>query len=190
MRIHHPRQGRRAGRRRAGATTVEFAFVAILLFLMLFGILEYGRFLFVYHLTANAARDAARFAVVRTNGGVTLTEADGTQIAEPAAVTTADVVAVWRTGAFNGRAYGTGMCGMEHNITGYAVDVFAVPDADLYASPPNLDPSGKPSWTTATFHQQIAVRVTGTYRPIVPNLVGMGASVDFAVTALMGSEAN
>jgi hypothetical protein len=186
MRTHHHR---RAGRR-AGATTVEFAFVAILLFLMLFGILEYGRFLFVYHLTTNAARDAARFAVVRTSGGVTLTEADGTQIAEPATVTTADVVGVWRTGMFNGRAYGTGMCGMEHNITAYQVDVFAVPDADLYATPPDLAPAGKPAWTAATFHQQIAVRVTGKYKPVVPNLVGMGADVDFAVTILMGSEAN
>jgi len=185
MRMNHHRRGRRAG-----ATTVEFAFVATLLFLMLFGILEYGRFLFVYHLTTNAARDAARFAVVRTSGGVTLTEADGTQIAEPASVTTADVVAVWKTGVFNGRAYGTGMCGMENNISGYAVDVFAVPDADLYASPPNLDPSGKPSWTAASFHQQIAVRVTGKYKPVVPNLVGMGADVDFTVTVLMGSEAN
>jgi TadE-like protein len=186
MRIHH---SHRAGRR-AGATTVEFAVVAALLFLMLFGILEYGRFLFVYHLTTNAARDAARFAVVRTSGGVTITEADGTQIAEPAGVTTADVVGVWRTGVFNNRAYGTGMCGLEHNITGYQVDVFAVPDADLYATPPNLAAGGKPSWTTATFHQQIAVRVTGKYRPVVPNLVGMAADVDFAVTALMGSEAN
>src|SRR6478752_6941725 len=84
--------------RRAGATTVEFAFVAALLFLMLFGILEYGRFLFVYHLTTNAARDAARFAVVRTSGGVTLTEADGTQIAEPASVSTAEVVGGWGGG--------------------------------------------------------------------------------------------
>src|SRR5437764_9161393 len=94
-------------RRRAGATTVEFAFVAVLLFLMLFGILEYGRFLFVYHMTTNAARDAARFAVVRTSGGVDITEADGTTISEPAAVTAADVAGVWQTGMYNGRAYGT-----------------------------------------------------------------------------------
>jgi Flp pilus assembly protein TadG len=177
-------------RRRAGATTVEFAFVAVLLFLMLFGIFEYGRFLFVYHLTTNAARDAARFAVVRTSGGVSLTESDGTQISEPTAVTTADVTEVWRTGMYNGRAFGTGMCGMENNITGYVVNVFAVPDADLYASPPNMTATGKPAWTTATFHQQIAVQVTGTYQPVVPNLIGMNSSVPFTVTVLMGSEAN
>ena len=74
MRIHHLHRGRAAA---DGATTVEFAFVAVLLFLMLFGILEYGRFLFVYHLTTNAARDAARFAVVQTSGGVTLTRRTG-----------------------------------------------------------------------------------------------------------------
>lgn len=184
MLLHRP------ARRRPGATTVEFVFVAVLLLLMLFGIFEYGRFLFVYHMATNAARDAARFAVVRTAGGVTLTESDGTTISEPATVTSADVVTVWRTGMYNGRAYGTGMCGMESNISGYAVNVFAVPDSDLYASPPNLTAAGKPAWTSATFHEQIAVQVTGTYRPVVPNWVGMGSDVDFSVTVLMGSEAN
>jgi hypothetical protein len=177
-------------RRRDGATTVEFAFVAILLFLMLFGIFEYGRFLFVYHLTTNAARDAARFAVVRTSGGVTITEANGTTISEPATVNAADVVEVWRSGVFNGRAYGTGMCGMEKNISGYVVNVFAVPDTSLYATPPDLTAAGKPAWTTATFHQQIAVQVTGKYKPLVPNLIGMNSDVPFTVTVLMGSEAN
>ena len=145
----------RPGRRRPAATTVEFAVVALLLFVLLVGILEYGRFLFVYHLTTNAARDAARFAAVRTNGGITLTEPTGTTIAEPDAVT-----------------------------------VFAVPDADLYATPPNLTATGKPVWTTADFHQQIAVQVTGTYKPVLTDLLGLGADVPVTVTVLMGSEAN
>ena len=169
-------------RKRDGATTVVFAFVAILLFMLLFAIFEYGRFLFVYHLTTNAARDAARFAVVHTGGG--------TMPGEPATVTTFDVQEVWRTGTFNGQAYGTGMCGMENQITGYTVDVFAVPDASLFLTPPDLNPAGKPAWNTATFHQQIAVRVTGTYQPVVPNLIGLNSNVPFTVTVLMGSEAN
>lgn len=171
-----------ANPKRGGATTVEFAFVSILLFLMLFGIFEYGRFLFVYHLTTNAARDAARFAVVHTSGG--------TMPGEPATVTTADVQEVWRTGTFNGKTYGSGMCGMENQITGYTVNVFAVPDSSLYASPPDLDPAGKPAWTAAAFHQQIAVQITGSYKPVVPNLIGMSSTVPFTVTVLMGSEAN
>ncbi len=168
--------------RRRGATTVEFAFVSILLFLMLFGIFEYGRFLFVYHLTTNAARDAARFAVVHTGGG--------TMSGEPAAVTTADVQAVWQTGVFNGTNYGTGMCGMENNITGWTCNVFAVPDVDFFAAPPNLTAAGKPDWTTASFHQKICVQITGTYNPVVPNLIGLNSSIPFTVNVLMGSEAN
>jgi Flp pilus assembly protein TadG len=175
----HPRN-----RRRGAATTVEFAFVAIMLFLMLFGILEYGRFLFVYHLTTNACRDGARFACVHTNGG--------TMPGEPAAITAADVKEVVRTGTFNGGSYGTGMCGMEKNVTAAAWDtacqVYAVPQADLYATPPNLDPAGKPAWDLASFHDKIAVRVTGTYKPVVPNLIGMASSVDFNVLVLMSSE--
>jgi hypothetical protein len=172
----------RSKQKRSGATTVEFAFVSLLLFMMLFGIFEYGRFLFVYHITNNAARDAARFAVVHTSGG--------TMPGEPATITADDVKQVWRTGMFNGQQYGAGMFGMENQITGYTIDVFAVPDTDLYAATPNLDPAGKPVWTSATFHQQIAVRITGKYKPVIPSLIGLSSDVDFTVTVLMGSEAN
>jgi hypothetical protein len=172
----------RQSQRRRGATTVEFAFVAILLFMLLFGIFEYGRFLFVYHMTTNAARDAARFACVHTSGG--------TMPGEPVTIATSDVVGVWQTGMFNGQQYGTGMCGMENQITGWTVNVFAVTDSNLYLTPPDLNASDGIAWTSAIFHQQIAVQVTGTYNPVVPNLLGMNSSVPFTVTVLMGSEAN
>jgi Flp pilus assembly protein TadG len=161
---------------------VEFAFVSILLFTLLFGIFEYARYLFVYHMATNAARDAARFAVVHTNGG--------TMAGEPATVTTADVQEVWRSGMFNNQMYGSGMVGMENQISGYTVNVFAVPDASLYASPPDVNASGKPAWNSAVFHQQIAVQVTGTYKPVIPNLIGLNSDMPFSVTVLMASEAN
>jgi hypothetical protein len=169
-------------RKRQAAATVEFAFVAILLFAMLFAIFEYARFLFVYHVTTNAARDAARFAVVHTGGG--------TMPGEPTTVTTADVQEVWRSGMFNGKAYGSGMMGMENQITGHVVDVYAVPDASLYATPQDVSPAGKPAWNTAGFHQQIAVRVSGTYKPVVTSLIGFGSNMNFTVVVLMSSEAN
>jgi hypothetical protein len=178
MRIY--RQAPRA--RRAGATTVEFVFVAFPLFLLLFGIFEYGRFRFVYHAAENAARDGARFAAVHTNGG--------TMAGEPVAITTADVREVVRTGMFNGRAYGSGLLGAEDDITGYTCDVYSVTPAHLAASPPDVAPAGKPSWTAAGFQGKIVVRISGTYRPIVPTLIGMGSSVDFTVTAMSTSEGN
>ena len=167
---------------RAGATTVEFAVVALLLFLMLFGILEYARFLFVYHLATNAARDGARFAAVHTSGG--------TMSGEPAAVTTADVQGVVRTGTFNSTTYGTGLLGTETQIDSYACDVYAVPQASLYATPPDTDPAGKPAWNSAPFHEKIAVRITGKYKPVLPSLLRMGTELDFKVTVLVSSEAN
>ena len=168
--------------RRPGAATVEFAFVAILLFLLLFGIFEYARFLFVYHAAENAARDGARFAAVHTSGG--------TMAGEPAVVTTADVQEVVRTGMFNGRAYGSGLFGADGHITGYACDVYSVTPVHLAASPPNVEPANKPAWNAAGFQDKIVVRISGSYQPVVPRLLGMGSSVEFKVTAMAASEGN
>ena len=175
---------RQSGERRSGATSVEFAVVSIVLFLLLFGIYEYGRYLFIYHITNNAAHDAARFAVVHT-GGPTMAD-------DPATIDADDIREVFYTGRVNGhpKVYGRGMFGMQHNIDGIQVYVFAVPEADLYASPPNLSPTGKPAWTTAKFHQKVAVRVEGTYKPVVTSLIGLASSFPFTVTVLMGCEGN
>lgn len=173
---------RKPNPKRSGATSVEFMFVAIPLFMLLFGIFEYGRFLFVYHLTTNAAGDGARFASVHTNGG--------TMAGEPTTITVDDVKELVRTGMFNNTRYGTGMCGMEGQLEGYTCDVYSVTNAQFTASPPDLDPAGKPLWNAAGFQEKIVVRVTGTYRPVVPSLIGLSSTIPFTVTVLMSSEAN
>jgi hypothetical protein len=48
----------------AGQAMAEFALVAPLFFLMLFAIVEGGRFIFYYELLNNATRDGARYAIV------------------------------------------------------------------------------------------------------------------------------
>lgn len=58
-------------RSRRAAALVEFAFIAVVLVLILFGILEYGRFLFMMQVATNAAREGARYAVVHTGDGTT-----------------------------------------------------------------------------------------------------------------------
>jgi Flp pilus assembly protein TadG len=50
--------------RRAGATATEFAVVAPLFFLLIFGLIEVGRGLMVQHLMTNAARQGCRVAVI------------------------------------------------------------------------------------------------------------------------------
>jgi Flp pilus assembly protein TadG len=54
-------------RKRRGATVVETAVVLGLGLLILFAILDYGRYMMVRHLVDNAAREGARMAVVASN---------------------------------------------------------------------------------------------------------------------------
>lgn len=50
-----------------GASTVEFAFIASLLFLVLFGIIEFGLTFFQEHFVSNAAREGLRIGVIAHN---------------------------------------------------------------------------------------------------------------------------
>lgn len=52
--------------RRLAVSAVEFAFVAPVFLLILFGILEYARFLFALQVMNNAVREGARYAIVNT----------------------------------------------------------------------------------------------------------------------------
>lgn len=57
--------------RRRGATIVEFSIVCILCLMLLFGVIEYGRLMWVKQVMDNAAREGARFAVVHTHDKTT-----------------------------------------------------------------------------------------------------------------------
>mgnify|MGYP000500059501 CR=1 FL=1 len=50
--------------RSRGQALVEFALVAPLLFLLILGTIEAGRFIFYYELLNHAAREGARYAIV------------------------------------------------------------------------------------------------------------------------------
>lgn len=60
---HLPRTVRRSIRRR-GAAVVEFAIVAPVFFLLVFGMIEFGRMVMVQQIITNAAREGARIAVL------------------------------------------------------------------------------------------------------------------------------
>src|SRR5689334_17002312 len=57
----------RRSHRRRGVTVVEGALVLSVFLLLLFGMFEYCRFLLVLHVTNNAAREGARYAVVNVD---------------------------------------------------------------------------------------------------------------------------
>lgn len=64
--------------KRKGATLVEFAIVAPVLFLLIFGLFEMGRVVMVEQLMTNAAREGARRGILEssTNAGVQQTVED------------------------------------------------------------------------------------------------------------------
>ena len=174
------RNGERKGRR--GATTVEMGLVSILLFMMLFGIFEYCRLLYVLHTANNAARDAARFAVVHTNGG--------TMPGEPATISQSDLITIATTGQLGSIVAGSGMGYMDKNIENYTVEIFAVYPVGLGQTPQVVQPLAGSQWNSASFGQQIAVRISGNYRPVLPSLLFMNSTVPFQVTVMSSSEAN
>jgi hypothetical protein len=61
--IKRPRQRRLSARSR-GQALVEFAFVAPIFFLVLFSIIEFGRYVYNVQILNNAAREGARYAIV------------------------------------------------------------------------------------------------------------------------------
>ena len=60
-----------------GVEIVEFALVSILFFTLAFGIMEFGRAIWIYGTMAHVAREGARFAMVRgSESGRTTTPAE------------------------------------------------------------------------------------------------------------------
>jgi Flp pilus assembly protein TadG len=58
------RRASRVRKRRRGAAVVEFAVVAPVFFLLVFGMIEYGRMVMVQQILTNAAREGARVGIL------------------------------------------------------------------------------------------------------------------------------
>lgn len=189
--------------RRRGATTVEAAFVLPIFLLFLMGIYEYGRYLMVLHVATNAARDGARLAVVKagTSTDPFTVHPEGPVPGEPAYGAGRSVFKVQFIEDEVERRMGknAGGEGIYTMIDQFAVRVYPCDTAQLYATPPTFVPkpdSNSPtnarsvpaSWKDAKFTERIAVRIVGTYKPIVPNLLRMNSNIPLIITCTMGSE--
>lgn len=204
-----PRRGRA---RRRGATTVEAAFVLPLFLLFIMGIYEYGRYLMVLHVATNAARDGARLAVVRagTSTDPFTVHPQGPVPGEPAYGAGRSVFRVPFIEDEVKRRMGknAGGEGIYTMLEQFAVRVYPCDTAQLYATPPTFIPkpdansaanprSVPASWKDARFTERIAVRIVGTYRPVLGRLFisssagtanVMPGTVPIIITCTMGSE--
>lgn len=178
----------RRNERRRGMTIVESTLVLGVFCLLLFGAFEYCRFLYTLHLTHNAARDGARYAVVNVD--------------KPASFSTTNY-----NGFTNITQYTTDrMSGAQKQLSGYRVAVFSVDPLGQSQSPPIIRPKSSstatpkvypdpftPSantvpWNQATFTESIAVTIDGTYIPLLPNFLSMQSSMRITVTSVACSE--
>jgi Flp pilus assembly protein TadG len=175
-----PTKASRARLRRRGMTVVESALVLSVFLLLLFGIFEYCRFLLVLHVTNNSVREGARYASVNVNS----------------ATVTSTQITNYTTQM---------MSGVQNNISGYAVAVYAVDPTGLAltptpiiraasANPPSYpnpfnssDPNAVP-WNSGAFPNRIAVTIQGNYVPILPTFLIMPSSIPISITAMIGAE--
>lgn len=193
--------------RRTAAHLVEFAVVAPVFFLFLFGIFEYGRYVMTLQVMTNAAREGARYAVVTTNdssANPTLDvqnwvwnymAAQNVQLQSPAGgafvlnnimVYTADPTNIQPV-YLNGSG-GTPICQACTPIDTTGADI---PWASVtYDGQGNPEPWLNAPYTNAGFNQTIAVVIVGTYQPILPSFLLMGSNIPLTAQAVMYSEAN
>lgn len=141
---------------RRGTTTVELSVVIGVTLLLLFGIFEYARYTHLLEVTNNAAREGARFAVVRTGDGTT----------------EADIVA-----EVNRR-----MAGRQKEFNNFTVEVTSVD--------PDTGETTGDEWHETAFGNAIAIRITGQYKPLLPDFLYTSNVINFDVTHMMASESN
>jgi Flp pilus assembly protein TadG len=194
----------RRSRSRRGMTIVESTLVMSVFLLLLFGMFEYCRFLLVLHVTNNAAREGARYAVVNIDKPsdfdyVDYTDASGKTFVNIQTYTKARLAGV-KNSIETPPAYAA--LGPSAIVGCYAVD-----QAGLNLTPPVVRPKAKTGtpagqypdpfinndskrvpWNTAVFTEKIAVTVDGNYRPILPTFLLMPSTISIRTTAIMGSE--
>lgn len=166
----------RKATRRRGAVFVESAFVLIIFLMLLFAIFEYCRYIFVMQVATNAARDGARYAVVNVDKPSTFDVTDYTD----SSGTTYQSITKYTNNL---------MAGVDKNLNGYTVSVFPCDPTKLNQSPPVVQSKASPTtWNNAAFTEKIAVKITGTYTPLLPTLLKMPTSFTFTAISICGSE--
>lgn len=177
-------------RRRPGMTTVEMALVVGVALLLLFGILEYGRFVFFLHVAQNAAREGARFAVVRTGNVVTSSDVNTVKGNMTDTASYVPGTVKWASGSTIRGVVNTKMSGQQNMLVSgtYNVDAY---QANTSTGLPINGTVANSSWSDASFGGAICVTVTGTYRFYAASLLKITTS-DLPVTVreYMSSEAN
>ncbi|HLO36323.1 MAG TPA: TadE family protein [Candidatus Deferrimicrobium sp.] len=142
--------------RSRGQALVEFAMVAPIFLLMLFAVIDFGRYIYYVQVLNNAAREGARYAIVH---GTNSFPSSGPPVSGKTSTdpTGADVVAIARN-------YAVGVIG---NSTILQICPYWM-HADSPAPPPETSPTCTPGDGTNAREQLIVVRITYQFRSVIP----------------------
>jgi Flp pilus assembly protein TadG len=158
MKLLLARKGRR--NRRAGVVMVEAAVVLPFIILMLFGVLEYGRYIMMRQQLTNAAREGARYAVAHTQP-VTI---GGTTFGNATSDVTTQITQKLASLALQGQAISV----YESDSSGNNIGV----------------------WNDTKSGEWVCVRITGNFPVIASGLLFLPPTLPITTQVIMRSEAN
>ena len=155
MRRHH----HRSDERRASAI-VETALVLPLMLLLLFGIMEYGRYVLSLQVVTNAAREGCRYAVTHTQP-VTL----------------------------GGATTGNATSDVTNTVSNFLIgQQLSSQSIQVYLSDSQGNNIG--AWNGATPGQYVCVQITGNFQITVPRLLSFPSSIAVQAKSVMICEGN
>ncbi len=151
-----------AGRknRRRGSTIVQVAIVLPVILLLLFGILEYSRYVMLLQIMTNAAREGCRYAVMHTDPVV-----------------------------INSTTYGSATSNVDTIVSSMlGGQTLSSQTINIYASDALGNNTG--TWENASAGQWITVQITGNFTSILPKLLFMPSTIPITAEVVMRSEGN
>jgi hypothetical protein len=181
--------------RRRAAHIVEFAVVAPLVLSLIIGCLEWCLYMMTVNQAQNAAREGARYAVVRTDtyqafpGTRTYLDQNPPDTASAGNITVAAVQAYVK--AYLNQA-GWQIANLE--ITIFKVNAQGKPiklDGTVLPEDPDAETAANMGqWNQTSFGQLICVKISGTYMPCIPGISQIGLAPPVTAIAVMSSEGN
>jgi hypothetical protein len=180
-------------RRRGGATTVEASVVITVFLLFLFGLFEYCRFIMCLHVTTNACRDGARYAVVNLSKPTNFdyTSYTANSVTYQSIKSYVDDRVSGQSKMFDANTYKVEIFPCDNAQLAMSTPIVKRKPAASYPTSPKNPTSpytGELAWNVATFGERIAVRIQGTYKPVLPNFLLMKSSYNLDIIVTANSE--
>jgi Flp pilus assembly protein TadG len=175
------RQSNHSNRR--GATAVETAAVIAIALLLVFGLVEYARYLFFLQAADNAVREAARYASAHTNDGTVVGNLTDTPVFDSSDTN--------YPGQFKPGSSGTSIRAVVNYTLGNAKSSITGYDVQVYNANPATATSLGGNWYDSPFAGAIVVELKGTYSFFLPSFLHFsGSSIAVDIKAMTTSEAN